>query len=141
MPRPTPQQAIEAIHASRGLLTLAAALLKCSRTTLQKLVNRHQAVAEAVEQEREAMGDLAEARLYTAIKEGNLTACIFYLKCLHKHRGYVEKPEPKTPPHTEINLIAVVTEARRRALDRRQAQACSEGTVIDLKAEDPQARM
>ena len=40
---------------------------------------------------RESSVDLAESKLIEAIKNGNLTAIIFFLKTQGKSRGYVER--------------------------------------------------
>ena len=37
------------------------------------------------------MLDIAESQLFKHIRSGNLTAIIFYLKCLGKPRGYVDR--------------------------------------------------
>lgn len=58
--------------------------------------------------------DLGEAELIKAMKKGNLTAIIFYLKCKGKHRGYIERQEidqtitdltPVNPPDIILEFV------------------------------------
>ena len=51
------------------------------------------AFAEAVDCQKEATIDYAESKLMMAIKSGNLTAVIFFLKTKGKKRGYIETQE------------------------------------------------
>ena len=43
--------------------------------------------------ERESLLDLAEGSLFDQVRKGNITAIIFTLKTIGKHRGYVERQE------------------------------------------------
>lgn len=51
------------------------------------------AAQKAIWAGKQKMGDVAESELFKAIKAGNITAQIFYLKCVHKDRGYIERSE------------------------------------------------
>ncbi|WKZ29437.1 MAG: phBC6A51 family helix-turn-helix protein [Patescibacteria group bacterium] len=57
------------------------------------------AVDEAVETGAGLVNDMAESQLMTAIREGNLTAVIFWLK--HHHRAYATKVELLAPQQQE----------------------------------------
>src|SRR5262245_30739542 len=83
----------EALRANRGLVTLAARRLGCSRRTIANYVDRCPGVAEALTEAREAQLDVAEARLFQAIDEGELAAITFYLRTVGRHRGYSERHE------------------------------------------------
>ena len=54
-------------------------------------------IKEAIQEAKESMLDFTENKLFTQIKEGNLTAIIFYLKTQGKARGYIEKQEIGNP--------------------------------------------
>jgi hypothetical protein len=92
-----PDVVTAAIHAHHGVLASAAAALGYARSGLEKYIQRH-GLADEVVAAREAFLDLAEGELFRQVREGNLTATIFYLKCQGKGRGYIEKvqlqPEP-----------------------------------------------
>jgi hypothetical protein len=134
MPRVTAEQAIEAIHKSRGLLTMAAALLRCQRKTLYRMIEKYPTVAAAVDEECQKLGDLAEAQLYRPIQEGQSWAVCFYLKCRHKARGYVERPEPPRAQGIPFDFIQAFVLARENAIAKRRAaqQALTDGEVIDI---------
>jgi hypothetical protein len=88
--RHDPETVIRAIRQTHGLLAPAAALLGYDRRTLYAYVKRHQ-LESVIEDAREESLDLAEHYLWAQIEQGNLTAIIFFLKCLGKSMGYVER--------------------------------------------------
>jgi hypothetical protein len=91
MPQRYTQEAmIAAIRRARGLKAPAARLLGCSRNTVQDYCDKFPRVAAVVQEERDAMTDLAEGALYTKVSEGEGWAVCFYLKTQAKDRGYVE---------------------------------------------------
>ena len=89
----TVEQVIEAVRKSKGILTLTAKELGVSRQTVHKYVNKYPTIKAAVDSEREALLDMAEGSLFDQVRKGNITAIIFTLKTLGKHRGYVERQE------------------------------------------------
>lgn len=92
-PRYTPQQMIEAVAATRGMVTFAAERLRCDPEAVRNYVKRHPAVAQALREERERTTDIAELKLFQAIQQGKAWAIMFYLKTQGKGRGYVERHE------------------------------------------------
>ena len=89
----TSEQVIDAVRKSKGILTLTAKELGVSRQTVHKYVNKYPTVKAAVDSERESLLDMAEGSLFEQVRKGNITAIIFTLKTLGKHRGYVERQE------------------------------------------------
>lgn len=89
----TAEQVIQAVRKNKGILTLAARDLGCTRQTLHNYVNRYTTVADEVSSQREGLLDLAEGKLFEQVNAGNITAIIFTLKTLGKHRGYIERQE------------------------------------------------
>jgi hypothetical protein len=89
----TAKQYAKAITEARGFISVAAKRLGCSRSTMYRAIDKYPTVAEAVEDARESMTDLAEGKLVEQINGGNTTAIIFYLKTQGKKRGYVERHE------------------------------------------------
>jgi hypothetical protein len=96
-PRPyrkfTVEQMIEALEHGRGLIAPAARYLGCSRATVRSYLEEYPAVSQAKLDQEEAVKDMAENALYAAILRGEAWAICFYLKCMAKDRGYVEKSE------------------------------------------------
>lgn len=100
--RHDPETVIRAIRQHHGLLAPAAKMLGYERCTLYHYVKRHQ-LEPVIEEAREEALDWAENYLWEQITQGNLTAIIFFLKCLGKSRGYVERvPFAGTPTPDEM---------------------------------------
>lgn len=94
-------QILEALRVTCGNQTQAAKELErqlgihIDRSTISKRIAKDEKLAAAVADVEEIALDMAENALLKAIKNGNITAIIFYLKTKGKNRGYVEKEEPK----------------------------------------------
>lgn len=84
---------IKAIKEAKGLLTVAAVRAGVTYWTIWKYSKDYPSVAKAIEESKEGLLDLAEAKLYQEINSGNMTAIIFYLKTQGKKRGYIERVE------------------------------------------------
>jgi len=84
---------LKAIPKSGGLITTIADRVGCSRPTVYTAISKYATVKQAIEDERESMKDFTENQLFKQIKDGNMTAIIFYLKTQAKDRGYVERQE------------------------------------------------
>src|SRR3990167_6133961 len=93
----TAEQVIEAVRRNKGILTLAARDLHCTRQTVHNYVNRYPTIKAAMDDERDSLLDMAEGKLFEQVRKGNMTAIIFTLKTLGKHRGYVERQEVSGP--------------------------------------------
>ena len=103
---PTIKQYAQAIHDAQGIISVAARRLGVNRRSIYKARDRSEKVREAIEDAREATLDFAEGKLMQQINEGNTTAIIFFLKCLGKKRGYIERTEHDV--NTAGNLEVVV---------------------------------
>lgn len=89
----TEAQVAEAIVKSGGILAAVAVQLDCDRMTVRAYLERFPALQDVLAETKENLLDLAETKLITNIRDGNLTAVLFYLKCQGKSRGYVERLE------------------------------------------------
>jgi predicted transcriptional regulator len=89
----TAKQVIAALESADGYVSKAASLLGCTPQTVYNYRDRYATVAEAWHSIRERRHDFVENALHKLIKEGNVTAIIFYLKTQAKERGYVERQE------------------------------------------------
>jgi hypothetical protein len=106
----TQEQVIEALEQSKGLIAPAARALGCSRDTIRTYLEEYTAVAQAKLDQREAVTDMAENALYAAILRGEAWAICFYLKCMAKDRGYVERAEISGPGGKPISIKLVYDE-------------------------------
>jgi hypothetical protein len=104
----TAQQMIDALEATKGMITVAARRLGCAPNTVRRYIVNYPTVAEAQVEARAALGDQVELTLATMAlgerdtsgrytREPNITALIFLAKTIYKDRGYVERQEWSGP--------------------------------------------
>ena len=86
-------EVIEALHKTRGTVTIAADLLQCDDTTVRNYMRRYKTVRDVVEHYNEKMVDVAELKFWAAIEHGDPWAVAMALKTKGKNRGYVERTE------------------------------------------------
>lgn len=113
----TCQRIIEALHESKGLLTLAARKAGVSYTTVKRYATEFDSVREAVQEAKESMLDFAEGKLYEKIRNGDNACIIFYLKTQGRHRGYVERSEVSGPAGGPVQFQDV-TESLKQKLEK-----------------------
>lgn len=101
-PRYTVQQVEAALRQTGGLRSGAAQRLGCSPAAITGYLRRHPQLEQVIAEVVESQLDTAEHGLLSAIREGNLSAIIFFLKCKGKHRGYVERGEVTGPDGAPI---------------------------------------
>ncbi|MBS7703301.1 helix-turn-helix domain-containing protein [Chelatococcus asaccharovorans] len=94
----------EALRQAAGVISLAAARLKISRTALYQYFDRHPELHDVRREIEEETLDLAEAGLLEQIRDKNMTALIFYLKTKGKQRGYVERSEVTGPNGRPVSV-------------------------------------
>ena len=80
-----------ALVACGGFISYAAKMLGCSQSNISQRVKKSPYLQEVLHDCTCDHLDLAEHQLITKIKDGELGAICFYLKCKGKHRGYIEK--------------------------------------------------
>ena len=103
----TVEKVMAALYKGGGFKSQAAKILKCSARTVDNYFERHPELFEIRDEIRDTVTDMAESQLFKAIKDGNLTATIFYLKCRAKNRGYVERTELAGVSDQPINITMV----------------------------------
>ena len=104
----TAVQMIEALRMKHGNVSAVARFLSCSRNTVSKYIDEYQTVKSAYLEERETLIDFTEDQLFKQVSEGNITAIIFTLKTIGKHRGYVERQELTGAEGGAINIVEIV---------------------------------
>jgi len=107
MLKATDQQIIEALRGSMGIVTQAAYKLRMQRTYLHKRIRDSTGLKAALDDIREENLDLAESKLFEMIQKGDKIAIIFFLKCLGKSRGYVERQEVTGKEGVQLGQIAI----------------------------------
>lgn len=91
--RLTKESVETALRETKGMISLAAKRLGCSRETVYDYIKKYPSVATAIHDEREATLDMAELALFKAIQNGEAWAIAMTLKTIGKQRGYVERQE------------------------------------------------
>ena len=84
---------IEALKATGGMVYMAARKLGCDPSTIHVRAKTSPEIQAAIDNARGDMLDMAEHELKKAVRGGDMTAIIFTLKTIGKHRGYVERIE------------------------------------------------
>jgi len=83
----------EAIIGSRGIKSVIAEALDCSRQTVDNYLTRWPDLVGVVAQERESLVDRAESKLMEAVDKGELKAVLFVLETMGKERGWTKRTE------------------------------------------------
>lgn len=86
----------DALRASGGFVTHAAAMLGISWPALSERVKKHARLQRVLEEAREQHLDLAETQLISSVAQGEAWAVCFFLKCKGKGRGYIERQQIDT---------------------------------------------
>lgn len=86
---------VEALKATGGMVYMAARKLGCNPSTIHVRAKTSPEIQAAIDNARGDMLDMAEHELKKAVRGGDMTAIIFTLKTIGKHRGYVERVEQK----------------------------------------------
>ena len=82
---------LAALLSSDGNISKACGQTNISRTTIYDWIKKDDGFKDKVSYVSEELLDMAEDQLLTMIRNGNLTATIFYLKTKGQARGYIEK--------------------------------------------------
>lgn len=98
---------IEMLEKSHQCITAICKTQKISRDTFYRWCRTDPKFAEAVKDAAEQTKDYVEDKLMEHIKNGDLTAIIFYCKTKMKDRGYTEKQEVEF----DGNLVIDVSES------------------------------
>jgi len=81
------------LEKTAGNISQACRQANLDRKTIYRWMESDPDFKSRVQDIQEALLDFAESQLLKQIREGNITAIIFYLKTRGKSRGYTEKTE------------------------------------------------
>ena len=99
-------QCVDALFKAHGNISKAAKLIGCTRGSLSGRIQRHKKLKTAHTESKEQLLDLAEDSLLELIKEKNLGAVCFALKCQGKARGWIENPA-QSPVIQELKQVVL----------------------------------
>lgn len=115
-----PERVKQVLLETRGLVTLAAKTLGCSRSTIYNMLNADESIRETLEEARQLQVDIAESRLFDAVERGESWAITFTLKSQGRDRGYGERVELTGAEGGAIQLKAALEQ-----LETQSPQALS----------------
>jgi len=84
---------LKALEGAHGMIYTACSASKVPRSNVYDWIKIDNDFAEAVKETREGAIDFTESKLFDNIKKGNIIAQMFLLKCIGKHRGWIDKTE------------------------------------------------
>ena len=84
----TAAQMADALRQTRGIKSLAARSLGCTRQTVDNYIAKFASVKQAYDEAVEVVLDIAEGHVITAINNGDLEESHWYLTKKGAHRGY-----------------------------------------------------
>jgi hypothetical protein len=91
--RPPDALLFEVISKNGGIVTLVAKACGVGPSCVTKWRKKSSKVEEMFRAVREMNLDLAESKVLQAIQAGRTAECLFYLKCMGKSRGWIERQE------------------------------------------------
>jgi hypothetical protein len=97
---------VEALERSLGVVTTACKSVGIARQTFYEWYKNDEDFKKSVDSIEDIALDFAESQLHKQIKDGNVTATIFYLKTKGVKRGYVERQDHNIhlQPFTHIEI-------------------------------------
>ena len=96
---------LEILELNSGNVSVSCKKSNIGRQTYYQWKEADQEFADACVDVKEGLLDFAESQLQGLIKENNVIATIFFLKCKGKKRGYTEKQELQlVKPITDIEF-------------------------------------
>jgi hypothetical protein len=119
--RYTQAQVIAALQATRGMVYLAARHLQCDPGTIMNYCKRFPAVEQAKHDARGELLDVAEVKLWQAVRAGEHWAITFALRTVGRDRGYgdhlalhltIERAAARVAGHFGLTVEEVLDEAR-----------------------------
>ena len=100
------KQIIKALEQSLGVVTVACKNVGIARVTFYEWYKKDEDFKKSVDSIEDIALDFAESQLHKQIKDGNVTATIFYLKTKGVKRGYIERQDHNIhlQPFTHIEI-------------------------------------
>ena len=98
---------LAALLNSDGNISKACGQTNISRTTIYDWIKKDDGFKDKVSYVSEELLDMVEDQLLKQIRNGNLTATIFYLKTKGQARGYIEKQYINTSSLTVMDEVVI----------------------------------
>lgn len=105
---PRQRKLLKCLVEYHGIVSPACESAHISRKTHYQWCLSSPEYKQAVADIREQAIDWVESKLHKNIENGNVLSQIFFLKCLGKERGYVEKTETDISGHLQLDINKTV---------------------------------
>jgi hypothetical protein len=115
----------KALMANNGKISKTAQSLHVSHWSLKQYMNKNPELLKLMVTGKEAELDFVEDKFMDAVKCGNLSAMIFYLKCQGRSRGWIEKQEDAkaNKPNVTFKYTLVMPNQKRKVIDMGTIEA------------------
>jgi len=111
MSKPTRKTVLTAIKGSGGVVSTIARKLGVDWHTAKAWIEKSKATERAYADEEETILDMADSKLYEAIKSGDLSAVKWIQSTKGKNRGYVQRTESDLTTGGDKIVLSVVYES------------------------------
>lgn len=101
-----------ALRATGGFVTYAAKQLGVTHQAVTLRIKNSPQLQRVQDEVRESYLDLAEHALLKKIRDEDLGAICFYLKCQGRNRGYIERPKEDQMSESAAQPVKVVIEVQ-----------------------------
>lgn len=136
----TVEEVCKAITLERGLLTEVALRLGVSRSIIRNYIGERPLCAQTLKDAREAMGDVAERKLFDLIEAGDVRCIMYYLTTVHKARGYgVKRDDSMFENHAHVTAINIVSVPNGTYLSSEEIKQLSIENQLQTAASEPLA--
>lgn len=98
------KQVLNAIEGSGGIIKVIARKCGVTRKAVYVYLDKYPDIKEAYTDEKESLIDLAEGKLFNAVKNGEPWAIKMVLQTIGKDRGYSERQEHEVKHSGGIGL-------------------------------------
>lgn len=112
------EQIEKSLRANGGFISKTAKSLNVNYQAIWDRIQRSSKLKQSYEEIKESYLDLAESALLVKIRDGDLGAICFFLKCQGKKRGYIEKlivgDTTNIPRSQPVSVIIQVQDASKK---------------------------
>lgn len=102
--KPRTKMILDALTRTGGNVSATAQVLGVTRRSVYMWMAKDPKLREAQEDAKESLIDMAENKLFQAVKNGDMTAIIFTLKTIGKERGYMERQQLDFGKEADITI-------------------------------------
>lgn len=111
------------LNKSGGLIASIAKSCSVDRMTVYRFLKRFPDMQDLLDDQVQAVADIAENHIIKKVNKGDYKACVFYLQHKAKDRGYANSLELKEPEKTNEDPLRERMEKMRKAKAKKAEEA------------------